>query len=280
MNLASFLNANSLLQDATFTEAVQLLESMESTPSCNRVAATRLMMSCQSIGGKADNIGSKDYVALERVRSLYAARLAICELGAARVSISAPCNSIAVEPWPRKTLFGLSTKHRPQSGIEHDFPQQALESCLKSLESRPQWWTSYSNSRQNAMVICQATRIENEKEELLNLHKSIADVTLKLRHGLGEALRMAAAESAQQKAFAHAVGAMRNKLACEIEETELRFRVVLSGIVHNIELSVGGVVNSVASALGRVHTGTTALEKVCERAFILYQLVSHRSNMY
>ena len=266
MDLVSFLYSNSQKQSAIFTEAVELLESMKSTPSCNRVAATRLVMSCQSIGGKADNIRPEDYVDLERVRSLYAARLAICEIDGARVSIPAPCSSIAAVSWQKKSMFGFSTKYTTQSDIERDFPQQVLEPCLKSLESRPQWWTSYSNNRQNAMVICQATRIEKEKEELLDLHKSIFDATLKLRHGLEEALQMAAAESAEQKAFAHAIGALRNKLTCELEETELHFKGFLGAIFRNIELSVGSVVNSVTSTLGRVQSGTTALEKVSTHA--------------
>ena len=234
---------------------------MKSSPSCNRIAATRLVTSCQSIGGKAASLGTEDYVTLEHTRSLYAARLAICELNGAGTSTPAPCSPVVVLPPQKKGLFGSATKYKLQDNIEDAIPQH-LGSCLKSLESRPQWWTSYSNSRQNAVVICQASRIENEKEELLGLHRSIVDVTLKVNYGLEEALRMAAAKSAEQKAFVHAVDAMRNRLAHELEETESHFKRVMKGIVHEIESSVDSVMTSVTSALGKVHTGATDLEKV------------------
>ena len=112
------------------------------------------------------------------------------------------------------------------------------------------------------MVICQASRIENEKEELLGLHRSIVDVTLKVNYGLEEALRMAAAKSAEQQAFLHAVDAMRNRLAHELEETESHFKRVVKSIVHEIESSVDSAVTGINSALGRAHTKATGLEKV------------------
>ena len=235
---------------------------MKYSPSCNQIAATRLVTSCQSIGGQAASPGSEDYVTLEHIRSLYAARLAVCELNGAGTSIPAPCSPVAVLPQQKKGLFGSTAKYKPQGNVEDAIPQQLLGSCLKSLESRPQWWTSYSNSRQNAVVICQASRIENEKEELLGLHRSMVDVTMKVNYGLEEALRMAAAKSAEQQAFLHAIDAMRNRLAHELEETESHFKRVMKSVIHEIESSVDSVMASVASALGRVHTVATGLEKV------------------
>lgn len=261
MDLISFLNTKTQRHDVIFTEAVQLLESMKSAPSCNRLAATKLVTSCQSISGKDNGLGSDNYVTLERIRSLYAARLAICELDGAGASIPASCSPVAVSLPQKRTFFGFSGKYKPQNDIE-DIPQHLVEYCLKSLESRPQWWTSYSNSRQNALVICQAARIEGEKEELLDLHRHIIDVTLKLNHGLEEALRTTAAESAEQKAFAHAIVTMRNRLTRELEDTEIRFKRFISGLFHDVESRVESIVSSVTSALGRVHTGTAALEKV------------------
>lgn len=260
MDLISFLNTKTQRHDVIFTEAVKLLESMKSAPSCNRLAATKLVTSCQSINGKDNGLGSDNYVTLEHIRSLYAARLAVCELDGAGASIPASCSPVAVSSTQKRSFFGFSGKYKSQNDI--DIPQHLLESCLKSLESRPQWWTSYSNSRQNAMVICQAARIEGEKEELLDLHRHIIDVTLKLNHGLEEALRTAAAESAEQKAFVHAIDTMRSRLTRELEDTEIRFKRFISELYHDVESSVESIVSSVMSALGRVHTGTAALEKV------------------
>ena len=236
------------------------------------MAATKLVTSCQSIGINADHVESNDYSTLERLRSLYAARLAICELDGAGISIPAPCSPVNVLPWQKKSRFGFSVKPESETRIEYEFPQQVLTPCLKSLESRPQWWTSYSNNRQNAMVICQAARIENEKEELLDLHRSIVHSTYKLNHGLKEALQTASAESAAHEAFINTINAMRDKLSCELDETESRVKTVLGGIVHDIESIIGSAVNGVASALGNLRAGTVALEKVCIHTFLPYKL--------
>lgn len=272
-DLVSILNTKPQNQDAIFIEAVQLLESMKSTPSCNRMAATKLVTSCQSIGRNDDNPRSKDYMTLERLRSLYAARLAICELDGAGVSIPTQCAPVNVLPSQKKSRFGFSAKYEPKNPIEYEFPQQVLGSCLKSLESRPQWWTSYSNNRQNAMVICQAAGIENEKEELLDLHKSIIHSTFKLNHGLKEALKTASAESAAHGAHINTVNSMREKLSYGLDETESRVKTVLGGIVHDIESSIGSALNSVTSALGSLRTGTEALEKVRIQTCLSYKLV-------
>lgn len=55
-------------------------------------------------------------------------------------------------------MGGSSTQSNSDKvGIRH------IRECLQSLESRPQWWTSYSNSRQNAAIMCQAARADIEK---------------------------------------------------------------------------------------------------------------------
>lgn len=226
------------------------------------MAATKLVTSCQVIESSADNIGAKDYLTLESLRSLYAARLAICELDGAAVSIPAACAPVNVLHSQKKSRFGFLAKHETKPHIEHDFPQQVLKPCLQSLESRPQWWTSYSNNRQNALVICQAARIENEKEELLGLHRSIVHSTYKLNHGLKEALQTASAESAAHREFINTVNALRHKLANNLDKTETRVKTVLGGIAHDIESIIGSAITGVASALGCLRTGTVALEKV------------------
>ncbi|KAA8644513.1 putative nuclear membrane fusion protein Kar5 [Aspergillus tanneri] len=260
VDLVTFLNSKTQQHDAIFKEAVQLLESMKSSPSCNRVAASRLVTSCQSVGGRAANIDIDMYLALEHIRSLYAARLAICELNEAGASTPPPCLPVTISPHHRKGIFGFSSKYKPEINNAETLPKELLASCLKTLESRPQWWTSYSNSRQNAVVICQAARVENEKEELLELHKSILESSIKLNSGLQEALRMAAAETAQYKAFMQAAETFKEKLVTEFDETQSRFRETFEILLRDIRLGVNSAITVVSSALGRVDDEATVLE--------------------
>lgn len=264
IDLVSFLNTKSQHHDAIFNEALSLLESMRSSPSCNRMAATRLVTSCQSIGSKADRNEADNYMALDHVKSLYAARLAICELNGAGASVPPPCLSVTVTPPQKKGFLGFSTKGKSQTTVVDSMPADTLESCLRSLESRPQWWTSYSNSRQNAVVICQAARIEIEKEELLELHRSTVENTFELNNRLQEVLQNAAAESLRHKDFLREVDAMRARVSYELGETESYIKRKFSNLLHDVESAVGSVVSGMTSALGRVHMETTILEKVYE----------------
>ncbi|KAI9046222.1 putative nuclear membrane fusion protein Kar5 [Aspergillus affinis] len=261
MNLVTFLNSKTQQHDAIFVEAVQLLETMKSSPSCNRLAASRLVTSCQSIGRINESIDPDTYVALEHVRSLYAASLAICELNEAGASTPSPCLPVTTPSQNKKRLFGFSSKSKSPLQGPGNVSKELLATCLKTLESRPQWWTSYSNSRQNAIVICQAARVESEKEELLELYKSIIEASVKLNSGLQEALRIAAAESAQHKAFMEATEIMRVRLVAELEETQSSFIRIFEDIFHDIGLGASSMVDSVNSILSRTQNEATSLEK-------------------
>lgn len=136
-------------QSGIYTHALQLLSSLQASPSCNRLAASTLLESCHSIDGSKHDAQAS----LEDARSIYAAQLAMCEIVSAEVIIPQSCKSLALVP-ESKSHRALSSK-----SIRKD----QLRQCLQSLESRPQWWTSYSNSRQNAVVMCQAARVDIEK---------------------------------------------------------------------------------------------------------------------
>lgn len=112
------------------------------------------------------------------------------------------------------------------------------------------------------MVICQAARIETEKEELLNLHQSIVQSSVKLDDGLREALNNAAAQSARNEAFVQAVRALQDKLVKDMEGIGPLFQRKVDGLLHEIEVSVNKVTKSVATALGHVKGEAGILGKV------------------
>lgn len=261
MDTISHLTSKTRQQDAVFSEAVQLLDSLKTSPSCNRIAATKLVTSCQSFGGK-DNTDSDTHETLDRIRSVYAARLAICELEGAGASIPSPCLPVTVTYSAPKTRLGFVTKPKAPDTGSDIIPQELLEQCLRALESRPQWWTSYSNSRQNAMVICQASRMEVEQEELLNLHRSILKSSIKLDQGLHDAIRKAATEASQHQAFVHTVQDLQKGLVQDIERTQSLFRKTFNRLLHDFETGIETVVAAVNSASSQVQKRTAVLEQV------------------
>ncbi|KAJ5380598.1 uncharacterized protein N7496_003026 [Penicillium cataractarum] len=235
---------------------------MNASPSCNRVAATRLVTSCQDLGGKGNTDPDTNQV-LDVIRSVYAARLAICELESAGAVVPQPCIPVTVPiPSPSNSGFRFFRRFKSMDCDETLLPKKDLEQCLRSLESRPQWWTSYSNNRQNAMIICQASRIEAEKEEMLILHQSLAKSTVKLDEGLQEALRRAAETSAEHHAFLLTVQALQERLSSELEERGSLLRGLLQNFLNDIEAGFETVAAAVTSALSKVQMETSLLSEV------------------
>ena len=128
----------------TFSHALELLASIQTSPSCHRIAASMLLDSCHSIEGSESDAEAS----VEDYRSIYAAQLAMCEIGSANSVKPQSCDHLVVK-----------SKSKAVGNVRKD----KLSQCLHSLESRPQWWTSYSNNKQNAGVMCQAARIDIEK---------------------------------------------------------------------------------------------------------------------
>lgn len=136
-------------QSNIYNQALELLHSMQASPSCHRLATSALLDSCQSIDGSRDDTEAS----LEDSRSIYAAQLAVCEIQSAESKAPSSCENLT--PAPKAGLF---------NNIDTQTVTKApLSNCLQALETRPQWWTSYSNNRQNAVVICQATRADIER---------------------------------------------------------------------------------------------------------------------
>ncbi|KAL4795093.1 hypothetical protein BDV19DRAFT_389496 [Aspergillus venezuelensis] len=259
LDLVSFLNSRTQKHDETFTKALELLDSINSSSSCNKLAAAKLVTSCESIGRNPERPRDRDtYLELEHVRSLYAARLALCELGGAGITIPPSCQPVNVSPPQRKVYFGLYTTNSPATTMTDTLPKDDLAPCLKSLESRPQSWTSYSNSRQNAMVICQASRYEIDKDDLLQTYKIIAESSTKLNNGLYEALRMAAEESAKSRAFLKSVDLLRKETLLQMEESTSS---LVARVSQTLETRLTAAFETVFSALSSVHIGLSSLRK-------------------
>ena len=130
----------------TFTHALEILVSLQKSSSCNKIAALMLLDSCHSIEGSEHDTEAT----IEDFKSVFAAQLAMCEIGSAS----------SIQPQSCDSLF-IASEDKPNS--IKTVRKDRLVQCLKSMESRPQWWISYSNNRQNTGVMCQAARIDIEK---------------------------------------------------------------------------------------------------------------------
>jgi hypothetical protein len=167
-DLSSLLYNAPVQQQELFSQALRIIHSLESTPTCNRLAALTLINSCQSLEHSPNDkeLGSEPL--LENVKSEYAARLAVCELTGAKGTVPPQCNilSPSTRACAKRGLKSLFIRSESDSRGELCYPEvnpSQVYHCLRALETKPQWWTSYSNARQNAVVMCQASRDSIER---------------------------------------------------------------------------------------------------------------------
>ncbi|KAF2020890.1 hypothetical protein BU24DRAFT_456916 [Aaosphaeria arxii CBS 175.79] len=193
-DLASVLRTPRQEQEV-ISEALRIIQHMESAPDCNRLAALSLINDCKSLEDGPNETKRAFPNILDEVKSEYAARLAVCELVGARAKVSRDCLILvpSAAACDEGGLFSFGRRKRSQASAgELCYPkatQAKFESCLKALADNAQSWTSYSNSRQNAVVMCRASRDSIEREKTLAIYKSLAEVVADLTGAYEETSR-------------------------------------------------------------------------------------------
>ena len=135
-----------------FAVAKDRLAVMEHSSTCKRTATMKLFSTCESI----ESSSSTD-LDLETVQNFYSAHLAICELDGAHANLPSHCR------------LGLPSDSSELASFLHDDGARQLKRCLTDLQSRSQWWTSYSNNRRDAYILCKAMRPFDQGETLVPL---------------------------------------------------------------------------------------------------------------
>lgn len=246
----------------TFTHALEILASIQASPSCNRVAASTLLDSCHSIEGSEPDAEAS----IEDYRSIYAAQLAMCEIESVN----------SVKP---QSCDQLVTMAKGKSKGLRKIRKDRLSQCLQSLESRPQWWTSYSNNRQNAGVMCQAARIDIEKgnsrifglddrsfssDQLIKLHKSMVEASAEASTALGRATNEANAALAElQQDFMLAKRDFQDRLLHDINSSTQNAQSFLERVVRGMDAAVQGAMGRILSAVTEIESRTAGLAQVC-----------------
>jgi hypothetical protein len=151
-----------------YEEARLILEHLRSAPSCTRLATQSLIESCRTL-----EVADIEDPALKEEKEKYSARLAMCELVGAEVTLPLECEAFVMSDrhCKKKASGGFINKLRgikppTQQAYDSCFAEPTIlqqQLCLRAIAEKPQWWISYSNARQNALTICQASRIAIEK---------------------------------------------------------------------------------------------------------------------
>ena len=125
---------------------LQELEQGRMTPTCVREAIHALSDHCRTID---TDLQTPDKIC-------FAIKLTLCELEMA-------------EDVPRECMSSCTYNPYP---------------CVRALETRPQWWTSFSGNLRDAALLCHAARHEVEKDQLLDLYRNVSSLQSELFQGL------------------------------------------------------------------------------------------------
>ncbi|KAL8905294.1 MAG: hypothetical protein Q9207_002727 [Kuettlingeria erythrocarpa] len=238
-DLTVLLGSSPDSQSQVYTQALHVLDSLKTSPSCNRLAASTLIQSCRSIDGTTSAAEELQ----EDVKSIYAAQLAICEINGAGSRPPGTCESFL--PDKHLQLSRKLTHSSDKTGGAASALKRKLGSCLQSLEARPQHWTSYSNNRQNAVVMCQAARIQIEKDNVINLHKAMVDTASDADIALRRAVNAANEGLIRQEEFSKEVRRFQDQVMQDFKVSKVETQSFIGSLLKQVD----GVLQTVTRRL-------------------------------
>lgn len=151
-----YLSSTELTLHPAVKNTFEIANRFNSAPSCESIASAALAYSCGSLDSSNGHL-------IEHVKSVYAARLAVCELLNANIEIPRQCFAFVPHPDSYKKVEMKSfLKAGRLSNANLLYPKYDSETeahtdeCITALHETPQYWTSYSNNKQTTLSICQA----------------------------------------------------------------------------------------------------------------------------
>jgi Tht1-like nuclear fusion protein len=169
-NLARRITQNPLADKELQTRAMTVLESLKPARSCDFVATSALIDSCQSLetfeGGEET---------LEEVRKKFAVSLAVCDLEGAKAPIPPQCAMFTTHDCKRpSTGTGFFSRRAKRHEVDSESKAciketttKQLEDCLSALHAISQSWTSYNHALYNVRAVCHASRHLVEKGKII-----------------------------------------------------------------------------------------------------------------
>jgi len=190
-NLTDLIRHQNLDNDIVFLKAMHVIEGLRTEPTCHQAAAAQLLMTCKAVGKDGSNKDNKDEL-LDRVKSIYGARVAICENAAGKAAVPIACSGVF-------TISSIPADHFDVvSGHE-------LSKCLESLRAEQPFWTSYSNKMQDAGHLCRGATLETTKQEMLRTYQRLAEFLPEFTEALHQSHAQWQALLRQQQAQAQVV---------------------------------------------------------------------------
>ncbi|KAK8157780.1 hypothetical protein BKA80DRAFT_312207 [Phyllosticta citrichinensis] len=249
-SLVDMLLRAPVYEPQVFEVAQKRIRDMESSPACQQLATTTLIDSCQSLdlmAGSDSHSASQNL--MDVIKKEYSARLAVCELQGIKDGVPRECSPFvpsvdACRSSQPRGFFDRYMKQKkggPRRLCYPNFTQQELKTCANALFNHPQRWTSFSNARSNAIIICQASRAAVENDEYLRKLREATDAQSGAAESLVQIIHEVQAAFSQQKAFTEAAHQFQSEVISQNEAALAQSDHVITSIFAKFESSAHSV---------------------------------------
>lgn len=254
MNMSAFTGLQYGHAEHELIKGIRLIESTKSSSSCKKIATEQLLNSCSNLDSSLSSQEHSSGEELDKVKSQYAARMAVCELKEAENPPKLPRCSVLAPLGP---------------GWPVDRAQ--LASCLRELQDSMVFWGSYTNSLQNVGYMCQVARAEIEKEELVEQRRASLETTLMVTRVLAEFQHSVATQNSELLTHAQKLRELHN---LNVEELAI-VRQDTSAILHQLRQEFSHQMENMAdNAAAVVHAVTTKSSATNQ------ELLQHAQNVH
>ena len=161
-SVSGILSARGGSEIKSLSNAKRILQDLSSSPSCAYAPMARLLQQCKIIKPKTQD-GSSDQQKAN-VQATYGITMALCEARQARVSVPATCH----------VFESLLESHVSDTSIQI-VRSADIEECMNSLFDTASW-TSYITFRAQSTDLCDSSRIDYQREEMLETFRRATDV--------------------------------------------------------------------------------------------------------
>lgn len=216
-------------------QSLNLIDKAETLSSCGKIATSALLHSCSDVEGsvdREDELPAGSDLMIEDASDVYAARLAVCELSGADFTVPVECRSFipAAQGKKKRTTLKawLSSSTQPKLRVANDYydavTKANLNQCRSAMGSSNQAWTSYSNSRQNAVAMCHAMQSAVEREESRHVAKILAHTAATASQSLKDAYEHVNEIKRQFHDLSFSMPKFQQDLAAFDEDTQQHYR--------------------------------------------------------
>jgi hypothetical protein len=266
VDLTDLLTLRDMDEDPLLEKAMHVIDSVATRSTCHQAATAQLLVTCKAVG---KDIAAEEgkHELLERAKSVYAVRLSVCETGEGRAAIPTTCKPILAIPRQLDSEFEIVNS-------------RSLPPCLEALMAEHYYWTSYSNSRQDANTLCQAVTLEASKLEALQAYQRLAELLPTFRNDLLLTRSQWLAFVKQQEQSNRELGKLQKK---NQEETENQHKLEMKRFHSAMHVAKEGLADAsrlMQQSMANTGSGIDQSREVslCCHSYLLHQLI--RSRLY